>query len=244
MPKSLLARGSWAETKRFAEILRKETVGGLLLLFAASVALVWANSPWSATYRHMAEFVVGPDSLHLNLSLASWASDGLLAIFFFVVGVELKREFVAGDLRDPARAALPIAAAVGGMVVPAGIFITISLVGGQPENLDGWAVPIATDIAFALAVLAVLSTHLPTAAGCLRLPFNGACGSGGCCCRWRSARGVSCTPAVSMRQWPVSCWASRFRCWVHVHPRNTSSMHYDRSPQASPCPSSHSSPPG
>jgi NhaA family Na+:H+ antiporter len=163
MPKSLLARGSWAETKRFAEILRKETVGGLLLLFAASVALVWANSPWSATYRHMAEFVVGPDSLHLNLSLASWASDGLLAIFFFVVGVELKREFVAGDLRDPARAALPIAAAVGGMVVPAGIFITISLVGGQPENLDGWAVPIATDIAFALAVLAVLSTHLPTA---------------------------------------------------------------------------------
>ena len=163
MPKSLLARGSWAETKRFAEILRKETVGGLLLLFAASVALVWANSLWSATYRHMAEFVVGPDSLHLNLSLASWASDGLLAIFFFVVGVELKREFVAGDLRDPARAALPIAAAVGGMVVPAGIFITISLVGGQPENLDGWAVPIATDIAFALAVLAVLSTHLPTA---------------------------------------------------------------------------------
>jgi len=163
MPKSLLARGSWAETKRFAEILRKETVGGLLLLFAASVALVWANSPWSATYRHMAEFVVGPDSLHLNLSLASWASDGLLAIFFFVVGVELKREFVAGDLRDPARAALPIAAAVGGMVVPAGIFITISLVGGQPENLDGWAVPIATDIAFALTVLAVLSTHLPTA---------------------------------------------------------------------------------
>jgi Na+:H+ antiporter, NhaA family len=77
--------------------------------------------------------------------------------------LELKREFVAGDLRDPRRAALPIAAAVGGMVVPAAIFIAINLAAGRPENLDGWAVPIATDIAFALAVLAVLSTHLPTA---------------------------------------------------------------------------------
>ena len=77
--------------------------------------------------------------------------------------MELKREFVAGDLRDPARAALPIAAAIGGMIVPAAVFIAINLAAGHPENLDGWAVPIATDIAFALAVLAVLSTHLPTA---------------------------------------------------------------------------------
>jgi NhaA family Na+:H+ antiporter len=159
----MLTRGSWAEAKRYSEILRKETVGGMLLLFAAATALVWANSPWSATYKSLSEFTVGPESLHLNLSLGTWAADGLLAIFFFVVGVELKREFVAGDLRDPARAALPIAAAVGGMVFPAGIFIGINLVAGHPENLDGWAVPIATDIAFALAVLAVLSTHLPTA---------------------------------------------------------------------------------
>ena len=163
MPKSILAPGSWAEAKRFSEILRKETVGGLLLLFAATMALVWANSPWSAAYHQLAEFVVGPESLHLNLSLGGWAADGLLAIFFFVVGVELKREFVAGDLRDPARAALPIAAAVGGMVFPAAIFITINLVAGHPDYVDGWAVPIATDIAFALAVLAVLATHLPTA---------------------------------------------------------------------------------
>ena len=106
---------------------------------------------------------VGPESLHLHLPVSAWAADGLLAIFFFVVGLELKREFVAGDLRDPRRAALPIAAAVGGMVVPAAIFIAINLAAGRPENLDGWAVPIATDIAFALAVLAVLSTHLPTA---------------------------------------------------------------------------------
>jgi NhaA family Na+:H+ antiporter len=159
----MLTPGSWAEAKRFSEILRKETVGGVLLLFAAAAALVWANSPWAATYTSLSAFTVGPEALHLNLSLGTWAADGLLAIFFFVVGVELKREFVAGDLRDPARAALPIAAAVGGMVFPAAIFIGINVFAGHPENLDGWAVPIATDIAFALAVLAVLSTHLPTA---------------------------------------------------------------------------------
>jgi NhaA family Na+:H+ antiporter len=159
----LLARGSHSEAQRFAEIFRKETVGGMLLLAAAGAALVWANSPWSGAYRTISNFVIGPESLHLNLSVSAWAADGLLAIFFFVVGVELKREFVAGDLRDPRRAALPIAAAVGGMLVPAAIFIAINLAAGQPENLGGWAVPIATDIAFALAVLAVLSTHLPTA---------------------------------------------------------------------------------
>jgi len=159
----MLTRGSWAEARRFSEILRRETVGGLLLLCTAGAALVWANSPWSASYHALSELAVGPASLHLNLTLGAWAADGLLAIFFFVVGAELKREFVAGDLRDPARAALPIAAAVGGMIVPAAIFIGINLVAGRPDNLDGWAVPIATDIAFALAVLAVLATHLPTA---------------------------------------------------------------------------------
>jgi NhaA family Na+:H+ antiporter len=159
----LLSRGSWPETKRLAEILRSETIGGMLLLFAGAAALVWANSPWSQVYRNVSEFTIGPASLHLDLNIAAWAADGLLAIFFFVVGLELKREFVAGDLRDPRRAALPIAAAVGGMIVPAAIFVGINLAAGHSENLDGWAVPIATDIAFALAVLAVLSTHLPTA---------------------------------------------------------------------------------
>ena len=159
----LLTRGSWSESQRFSEILRKETVGGVLLLATAGAALVWANSPWSQTYRAISEFEIGPDALHLQLSISAWAADGLLAIFFFVVGLELKREFVAGDLRDPRRAALPIAAAIGGMVVPAGIYIGINVLAGHPENIDGWAVPIATDIAFALAVLAVLSTHLPTA---------------------------------------------------------------------------------
>lgn len=159
----LLTRGSWPEAKRLAEILRTETVGGVLLLVAAAAAIVWANSPWSDVYHAVSDFEIGPHSWHLRLSVAEWAADGLLAIFFFVVGLELKREFVAGDLRDPARAALPIAAAVGGMIFPASIFIAVNVSSGHPENLGGWAVPIATDIAFALAVLAVLSTHLPSA---------------------------------------------------------------------------------
>ena len=116
MPKRLLTPGSWSEASRFSEILRKETVGGLLLLFAAGVALVWANSPWSDAYHALSEFEFGPDPLHLHMSVSTWTADGLLAIFFFVVGLELKREFVAGDLRDPGRAVLPIAAAFGGMI--------------------------------------------------------------------------------------------------------------------------------
>ena len=130
----LLTRGSWSESQRFAEILRKETVGGMLLLVAAGAALVWANSPWAHAYRAVSEFAIGPESLHLRLTVSAWAADGLLAIFFFVVGLELKREFVAGDLRDPRRAALPIAAAVGGMVVPAAIYIGDQSGGRAPRE--------------------------------------------------------------------------------------------------------------
>lgn len=158
----LLPRGSWREVSRITTLLRQETVGGALLLAATVAALAWANSPWSDAYFGLRDFRFGPAGLHLNLSVGAWAADGLLAIFFFVVGLELKREFVAGDLRDPRRAALPIAAAIGGMVVPAGLFVLINL-GGGAGALLGWAIPVATDIAFALAVLAVISTHLPAA---------------------------------------------------------------------------------
>jgi NhaA family Na+:H+ antiporter len=158
----VLSRGSWAEASRVAEVLRKETVGGVLLLVGAALALVWANSPWSAAYETLRDTRVGPASLHLDLTLGTWAADGLLAVFFFVAGLELKREFVAGDLRDPRRAALPVAAAVGGMAVPALLFVLVNL-GGADGVLRGWAIPSATDIAFALAVLAVISTHLPSA---------------------------------------------------------------------------------
>jgi len=158
----LLSRGSWQETARVADILRKETVGGALLLAAAVLAMAWANSPWADAYAAVRDLVVGPAVLHLDLSIGLWAADGLLAIFFFVAGLELKREFVAGDLRDPRRAGLPVAAAVAGMVVPAAVYVAINHNAGS-DALRGWAIPTATDIAFALAVLAVIGTHLPTA---------------------------------------------------------------------------------
>ncbi|MEU8233486.1 Na+/H+ antiporter NhaA [Actinoplanes sp. NPDC048967] len=155
----VLSRGSWAEARRIADILRKETIGGALLLAGALIALVWANSPWSGSYFSMLGFTFGPSALHLDLSVASWAADGLLAIFFFVAGLELKREFVAGDLRDPRRAAVPVAAAFGGVIVPALVYVAVNA-GGATK---GWAIPTATDIAFALAVLAVIGRYLPTA---------------------------------------------------------------------------------
>ncbi|WP_217702724.1 Na+/H+ antiporter NhaA [Nocardioides guangzhouensis] len=158
-PLRLFARGSWLESSRTAEILRAETTGGVLLIVAAVIALIWANSPWHDSYFELRELTVGPAALHLGLTLGAWTADGLLAIFFFVAGLELKREFVAGDLRDPRRAALPVVAALCGMLAPALVFVAWNL---GTDNLVGWAIPTATDIAFALAILAVISTHLPT----------------------------------------------------------------------------------
>ncbi|MFG2075181.1 Na+/H+ antiporter NhaA [Nonomuraea maritima] len=156
----LLPNRTWSEVRRITAILRKETIGGALLLAAALVALVWANSPWAQLYFDLRAIRIGPAALHLDLDLATWAADGLLAIFFFVAGLELKREFVAGDLRDVRQAAVPIAAAFGGVVVPALLYLAIASGSGAAS---GWAIPTATDIAFALAVLAVIGRFLPTA---------------------------------------------------------------------------------
>ncbi|MBT2565352.1 Na+/H+ antiporter NhaA [Arthrobacter sp. ISL-85] len=158
---TVFSRGSYSEALRIGEILRKETVGGALLVIAAVVALVWANSPASDSYFALRDFKVGYESWHLELSLGAWASDGLLAIFFFLVGLELKREFVAGDLRQLSKSIVPVAAAVGGVAVPAVIFAVVNL--SSPETLRGWAIPTATDIAFAVAVLAIIGSHLPSA---------------------------------------------------------------------------------
>ena len=160
--RTILGRGSYSETTRVADILRKETVGGALLLIGTMVAMIWANSAAGDSYQAIRDYEIGPEFLHLHLSLGTWAADGLLAIFFFVVGLELKREFVAGDLRDPRRAALPIVAAIGGMAAPALVYVLVNLQTGDGA-LRGWAIPTATDIAFAVAILAVISTHLPTA---------------------------------------------------------------------------------
>lgn len=158
----LFGRGSAAEDSRLADVLRKETVGGATLLVAATVAIAWANSPWASAYYQLRDTTFGPQEWNLHLSVAHWATDVLLTVFFFVVGLELKYELLAGDLRDRRRAAVPVIAAVGGMIIPAAAFASINVVASNGA-LHGWAIPTATDIAFALAVLAVISSHLPSA---------------------------------------------------------------------------------
>ncbi|MER5498964.1 Na+/H+ antiporter NhaA [Streptomyces sp. NPDC002466] len=158
--RTLLGRLSLPERNYLTNALRTETVGGVILLVAAIAALLWANT-FGSSYEAVSDFHFGPASLGLDLSVEHWAADGLLAIFFFVAGVELKRELVAGELRDPKAAALPVVAALCGMAVPALVYTLVNVIGGG--STDGWAVPTATDIAFALAVLAVIGTSLPNA---------------------------------------------------------------------------------
>jgi len=156
LPDPLPAR----ERSWLIEQLRDETVGGVLLLIAAAIALIWANSPWGDAYADLVQFQLGPEALHLHLSLGVWSADGLLAVFFFVIGLELKHELVLGTLSDARKAAVPIAAAIGGMAVPALIFAGVNIL--APDGMPGgWGIPMATDIAFALAVLAVVGRRLP-----------------------------------------------------------------------------------
>jgi len=145
-----------------ARYLRTETLGGMVLLTVTAVALVWANSPWAGVYRAVRDFPIGPVSLHLNLTVGQWATDGLLALFFFVAGLELKRELLLGELSQVKTALLPVIAALGGVMVPA--VIAALIIGGTPGGGRAWAIPMATDIAFALAVLAVVGSHLPASA--------------------------------------------------------------------------------
>ncbi|MDQ0613953.1 NhaA family Na+:H+ antiporter [Microbacterium sp. W4I4] len=159
--RAVFPSASRIESRRIGEILRKETVGGILLVALAAIALLWANSPWAEAYFALRDFEIGYEPWHLRLSLGAWAADGLLAIFFFLVGLELKREFVAGDLRKFSTAVVPIVAAVGGVIVPAVIYLAV--VAGSAEESHGWAIPTATDIAFAVAVLALIGSHLPSA---------------------------------------------------------------------------------
>ncbi|SEJ09999.1 Na+/H+ antiporter NhaA [Demequina mangrovi] len=161
-PARLFSRLTPSTERTLADVLRTERAGGILLLIGTAAALIFANSPLSDAYTHLSEITIGPHALHLDLTVADWAKDGLLAIFFFVIGLELKREIVAGELRKPATAVVPIVAAIGGMAVPALLYVGVNTFfdGG---SLDGWAVPTATDIAFAIAVLAVVGKWLPNA---------------------------------------------------------------------------------
>ncbi|WP_285704708.1 Na+/H+ antiporter NhaA [Microtetraspora sp. NBRC 16547] len=143
--------------RQLAEALRTETIGGVIMLAATVAALIWANSAWSDSYQALRNTVPGP----LNLTLYQWASDGLLAIFFFVAGLEVKEEFVHGELSNLRDAILPIVAAIAGMIVPAILYLAVSW--GVDGAAKGWAIPTATDIAFALAVLAVTASAMPDA---------------------------------------------------------------------------------
>lgn len=142
------------ETTFIGDFLRKETVGGAIALLAAVFAVVWANSAWGDAYESLRHLSVGP------LDVEHWAADGALSLFFFVAGLELKREFLVGSLSNPADAMIPVVAAVCGVALPALIYLGVNLFSedGRP---NGWAIPAATDIAFALAVLAVVGSWLP-----------------------------------------------------------------------------------
>ena len=161
-PGLLFFRLSAGTERNLLDTLRTERAGGALLLLGTVVALSWANSPLRESYQRIRQTVAGPDVMGLNMSLEHWATDGLLTIFFFVVGLELKRELVAGELRRPATAVVPVIAAVGGMVVPAAIYALINATAANGD-LRGWAIPTATDIAFAVAVLAIVGRSLPNA---------------------------------------------------------------------------------
>ncbi len=144
------------EATFIGRVLRQETVGGALLLLVTIAALLWANSAWADSYERIRDAQLGP------LTLEKWAAEGALAVFFFLAGLELKRELVVGSLRRPADALVPVAAAMGGMLVPASLYLVVVLGSqGGSELGRGWAIPMATDIAFALAVLAVVGRGLP-----------------------------------------------------------------------------------
>jgi Na+:H+ antiporter, NhaA family len=155
--RSGLARRVFQPLQAFLEA---EASSAVLLLGAATLALVWANSPWSQSYEDLWSTVVtlGIGGWSISEDLGHWVSDGLMSLFFLVVGLEIKREFLTGELRDPRTAVLPVVAAIGGMIVPAILYWALNAGG---EGSSGWAIPIATDIAFALGVLTIAARSAP-----------------------------------------------------------------------------------
>ena len=148
-------------SKSFKWFFKLEAVSGLVLLFSAVLALILSNSVYADYYFSTLEkyLFIGFNNFGLKLSVLHWINDALMAIFFFFVTLEIKREFLQGELSNIKQALLPIIAAVGGMVVPALVYVYINL--GDPETLNGWAIPSATDIAFSLGVLSLLGKRVP-----------------------------------------------------------------------------------
>lgn len=155
---------------RLRAFIASESAGGIVLIFAAAIALAIANSPLLTNYQTLlatpVAFSAG-DLVTIDKPLLLWINDGLMALFFFLIGLEVKREIVTGQLRSWKQASLPVYAALGGMIVPAMVFVAINA--GSPENIRGWAIPAATDIAFALGLLALLGSRVPVALKALLL---------------------------------------------------------------------------
>jgi Na+:H+ antiporter, NhaA family len=145
----------------FQDFANKQASGGILLIIAAAVALIWANSPWGESYIALwhTKLTVGVSDFPITKDLTHWINDGLMAVFFLVVGLEIKREVLVGELSSARKAVLPVAAALGGATVPALIYFAIN---AGTEGSAGWGIPMATDIAFALGVLALLGERAPT----------------------------------------------------------------------------------
>lgn len=159
---TILSPGTYREYTRLEKVLTRETTSGTILVLATIAALILANSGAASAYFGLRDTSIGFElfGLDLNLTIGHWAADGLLSIFFFMVGLELKKEFVKGDLRDPGRALVPITAAAGGVAMPAIIYTIVNAVAAD-GHASGWAIPAATDIAFAVAVLALVGSKLP-----------------------------------------------------------------------------------
>ena len=155
--RSIISRAVMLPVQRY---IHTEAIGGIVLLGATIAALAWANSPWAADYHHLLETHLSLDlaAFAIDLTVEEWINDGLMAIFFFVIGLEIKRELMFGQLSSPRRAALPVIAALGGMVVPAMVYLSMNL---GTDAVRGWGIPMATDIAFALGVLALLGRRVP-----------------------------------------------------------------------------------
>jgi NhaA family Na+:H+ antiporter len=166
---------TWLESNRlvpakfvrpFLEFTHIEAAGGFILLIAATIAVLWANSPWYESYFDLFNTHIAFDGafFHIDESLKHFINDGLMAIFFFVVGLEIKRELVVGELNSLKKASLPAMAALGGMVVPAAIYVAIVVAGGAEDAIHGWGIPMATDIAFSVGVVALLGSRIAVGA--------------------------------------------------------------------------------
>lgn len=220
-----------AQAGVLADFLREETSGGKLLLAATAVALLWANLA-GGSYESVwgAEVAIGPDWLELDLTLGKWVADGLLALFFFIAGMEVKRELVVGELADRRAAVVPFFAAAGGIVAPAVVALAVS--GGAAAEGGAWAIPVATDIAFALGVLALAGSSLPTGVRVLLLSMAviddmvaitlvAVLFTEGLSLAWL-AGGVALCVAYGLAQWrrldaAWLLWALAVAAWICVH---------------------------